>query len=256
MARLESQINVEGAQKAAQQEPRSYQQHTGQRDLRDYQHGAHALVPAALSGSVAGLFQSLLNVLARHPERRRKTEKNSACHRHQQRPRERRAIHAQPAQQGQRNGTLMGEMRHHHKSKTKPQRRAPHRKHRTLGEYLADQSSSPCAQRAAHGEFLAPRRRSRQREVRQIYANDEQNKSDRRPQHDERPPQFAADVVLQRLHLGLVRGAPLRMRRVEIEGRKQKVGLGLRPRYGLSRLQTADQQKHVAPVAHVVDRGN
>ena len=39
---------------------------------------------------------------------------------------------------------------------------------------------------------------------------------------------------------------------VEVESWKQQVGLGLRLRYGRARLQAADQQKRVPPIAHLV----
>src|SRR5690242_18914377 len=47
------------------------------------------------------------------------------------------------------------------------------------------------------------------------------------------------------------------MLRVEIKMWKQKVGLGLRPRYGHSRLHAADEEECIPPVGHFInDRRN
>ena len=49
---LEAEIDVEDAQEAAHEQAGADEQHAGERDFRDDQHGAEALVTAAVAGAV------------------------------------------------------------------------------------------------------------------------------------------------------------------------------------------------------------
>ena len=66
--------------------------------------------------------------------------------------------------------------------------------------------------------------------VREIHADDQQNQTDSTPQHDQRPPQLAADVLFQSRKLACVTLSVFRMLVLEIELRKELIGLALRLR--------------------------
>ena len=92
---LEAEIDIEDVEKAAQQQARADQQHTGQRDLGDNKDGADAVVLAALSRAEAGVFERLVQAAAGHAKSRNKSEEYGGGDGDEERPRESRAVDAQ-----------------------------------------------------------------------------------------------------------------------------------------------------------------
>src|SRR5271165_1266004 len=133
----------------------------------------------------------------------------------------------------------MGEIPGDGKSESQAKHGAGTRQDQTLRQQLTYQPSPPRSQGAAHGELLAARGGARQQQVRQIHANDEQNYANCAPQHNERPPQPATDVFLQPRKPGGVVAAPLRMLEIEMEARKESIGLALGLRQTHPGLQTS-----------------
>ena len=62
MLGLESKIDVENFEKAAQQESRAHQEHAGQRNLSDHQGSAQPLMLTAHAGTGAGVLERFLQV--------------------------------------------------------------------------------------------------------------------------------------------------------------------------------------------------
>ena len=125
-------------------------------------------------------------------------------------------------------------------------------KHQALREQLTHQPSAACAQSAAHGKFLAARRRPRQQQIREIYADDQQNQAHRAPQYHERPPQFTAYVFLQLRKLAGVTFSVFRVFMLEIELRKELIGLALCLRQTHAWFQAANQRQVVSVIAEVI----
>jgi len=71
------------------------------------------------------------------------------------------------------------------------------REQNAFREQLANQPGPAGAQRATHRELACPRCRTRQREVGDIHASDQQHKADRREQHQEKNPQVANHRLLE-----------------------------------------------------------
>ncbi len=126
-----------------------------------------------------------------------KTEENSRGHCNEQCPGQRGSIDTHAAQQRQRDRSLVGEIGGDGKGNSQAQHGARERKHQALRQQLPHQPATPSAQSRAHGKFLAARSPSRQQQIRKIHAHDQQNQAHRAPQHNQRPPQFSAHVVLQ-----------------------------------------------------------
>ena len=106
---LEAEIHVENFEEAAQQQARAHQQHAGQRDLSDHQHGAQALVLAALARAGAGVLEGFLQIAAGHAQSGDEAEEHGREDGDQEGPAERGAVNVQRAQQRQGDGSLVRE---------------------------------------------------------------------------------------------------------------------------------------------------
>jgi hypothetical protein len=63
---------------------------------------------------------------------------------------------------------------------------------------LTDDARAAGAERRANRDFLPARQRTREQEIGDVGARDEQHESDGANQHDERAPDVADDLFLQR----------------------------------------------------------
>ena len=82
-----------------------------------------------------------------------------------------------------------------------PGRRAEHRQHAAFGDQLSEQAAAPCAERRAHGDFAPARFGSRDQQVGDVGAGDEQDEGDRRHQREQRGTQVAEQLDVERAHL-------------------------------------------------------
>ena len=64
-----------------------------------------------------------------------------------------------------------------------------------LGEYLAHQPATRGTERAPHGDLPLPRRRERQRQIREVGADDQQHDGDQRSQNGQRGPEHRQRIV-------------------------------------------------------------
>src|SRR5690348_823978 len=85
-----------------------------------------------------------------------------------------------------------------------------------FGEELPHDSGSAGAERGAHGELLAARGCPGQQQVGEVHAHDELDEPDGAPQQFERAAKTAADVLAERLEVGLISLAPVGMPAVEV----------------------------------------
>ncbi len=107
---LETEVDVQEAQKAAQQQTGADQQHARQRHFGDDQHGSQAFVSSALAHTRAAVFQRLLHIAGGKLEGGDEAEDRADEDRNQHRPGESRAIHADGGEQGQRHLVLVREI--------------------------------------------------------------------------------------------------------------------------------------------------
>jgi len=87
------------------------------------------------------------------------------------------------------------------------------RKNETLCEKLAHDAGAAGAQGGAHRELFRASGSSSKHQVGEIHARDEEDAADGRPEHDKRPPQLPADVILERDrdHRALILSAGIRI---------------------------------------------
>ncbi len=105
---------------------------------------------------------------------------------------------------------------------------------------LSGQASPAGPERCAHGKFLLTPQRARKLQVRHVRARDEQHERHRRHQHDNRPPDVADDLLLERHDTerqAAVRRIQIRM--LATQSRRDRVHLGARGRERHARLQLA-----------------
>src|SRR3954447_25217821 len=146
----------------------------------------------------------------------------------------------------------MGQIREDGAGKSETQDSASAGEHQALSKQLTDEPSASCPQCSPHGKFFAARRRSRQEKVREIYANDEQDQSNGTPQHDERPTQLAADVLLQSRKLACITLSVFRVLVLEIELGEELVGFTLGLRQSHSLLQASNQCQVISVVTEII----
>ena len=72
------------------------------------------------------------------------------------------------------------------------------REHQAFGEHLAHQPAALGAKRGAHADLALARGASRQQQVGDVDARDEQHERDRADQREQRRPQLADHLLLQR----------------------------------------------------------
>jgi hypothetical protein len=115
---LEAEFNIEDLHEAAQQEPGGDKQDAGERDLGDDEHGAEALVLAALAGASAGVFENLQQVTAGDAQSGNQAEEHGREDCDQDSPAESARVDAERAQQGQCDRALVGKPHHDRPCKT------------------------------------------------------------------------------------------------------------------------------------------
>ena len=113
-------------------------------------------------------------------------------------PAEGSAVDVQRAEEGERDGALMGEPLHESEGEQEAEDCACAGEDQAFSEQLAHDASAAGAESAAHGEFLGAGGGAGEQQVGEIDAGDEQDGADGGPEDDQRPAQFAADVVLER----------------------------------------------------------
>ena len=121
---LKAEVHVKHFEKAAQQQARTDQQHAGQRNFRDDQRGADALMFAAQARAGTGILEHLLQIAASHPEPRKQAEHHGGEDCDENGPAQRLAIDAQSAEQRQRHRSLVREPRDQRFGQPEPQGRA------------------------------------------------------------------------------------------------------------------------------------
>ena len=105
---LEAEVDVEDAQEAAHEQAGADEQHAGERDFRDDQHGAEALMTPAVAGAVtSGVLERFLQVGTGHAQAGREAEKNGRTDGDGQCPEERGGIDVDVVEQRQRERGLM-----------------------------------------------------------------------------------------------------------------------------------------------------
>ena len=182
-AGLEAKVNVEHAEKAAQQQTCADQQHAGEGDLTNYKCGANAVMPAALAGSVAPVFEGPLQAFARHAKSRCKAEENRGCDGDGESPGESCSVYAYHAEQRKRERDLVGKPGKNAPGEASGPVLRPRWLERGLGEELAQMRLRPAPERGAHGELFLQRSGAGQQQVGEIDANDKQNEAHSAPQH-------------------------------------------------------------------------
>jgi hypothetical protein len=159
----------------------------------------------------------------------------------------------QSAEQRQRDRSLMAQARRRATSaRPEPKTAAGAGEHQALGEQLAHDAAAAGAQGRAHGELLDARGGASQHQVGEVHAGDQQDAANRRPQHDQRAAQLAADIVLERNrdHRCLVGRRRCRVACCSSTSSARAVcGIGSGLCKAHSRLEPANEGNDVAPVA-------
>ena len=148
-----------------------------------------------------------------------------------------------------------------HVCQPRPQQRARHGQQHAFGHEFGDQSPARGAKRLPHGRVALARAGSRQQEVREVGARDEQHKTCHREQHPERRFVFAAHRRHARvrgfhreaiLEIGGRRVGTIRFRqRLAKHGRRHVLQVRRRAFHRPARIQPADHRQPPRPC----DRG-
>ena len=200
---------------------------------------------------MAAVFQRFLQIDTRHSQARNDAEEDRGNASDEECPGERAGVDARAAQQGKRNGSLVGKVKDDGVGNRQAKGRSHGSEYQALGEQLTDQSETPRSQSTPHGKLLAARGGASQQQVGEIRAGDQQNEPDSTPQHDEGTAQLSADMLLEAGDLYReVASVPIGMRGHHLW--VDDVGFGLRLRYCDARLQQANHRQHVSPGADVI----
>jgi hypothetical protein len=146
---------------------------------------------------MSAVLQSFLQVAARYAQAWCQAKEACRAQGYQKCPAQHRSVHAHHAQQRQRDRSLVRKVGDSGGAKCQSQDRSRSRQHQGLREQLTDQPSASRPQSAAHGKFLAARCRSRQQQVREVDAHDQQNQADGAPQYNQRAPQLTTYILFQ-----------------------------------------------------------
>ena len=132
-------------------------------------------------------------------------------------------------------------------------RRADAGQRELFDQQLPDQLSTTRANRASDGELLAPRRAAHEQEIRDVDARDQEDHRDRAEQHEQRAPDIAHVVVLQRKHQHVPAGAALRVALRDVSG--DGVDVRPRPLHRNAWLEASDARQIVTAHTEALFRG-
>ena len=183
---------------AANEQSGAGEQHDRERHLRHDQRGAHAVGAAARRPATAALAQRPLSRAARRLQRREQTESQAGDEGDTEGEEHDGAVQAdglEPRNVGrlsghQRPGRPVGD----HQADDAAGKAEDDR----LGQQLPEQPAAAGPHRHADRELTLTRRRTRQQQVGDVRAGDQQHQADRTEQHEERPLHVTDDHVAQR----------------------------------------------------------
>ena len=115
---------------------------------------------------------------------------------------------------------------------------AHRREHQRFDDELLEHAATTRAHGKSDGQLLATRESTRQEQIGDVRAGDEQDEGDRREQHDQRLADIADNQLLERNHGRAPAGVVLRI--LALETRGDDVELGARLRDGGVRLEPRD----------------
>jgi GNAT superfamily N-acetyltransferase len=180
---LESEIDVEDFEEAAQQQAGADEQHAGESDFGDDEDGAEALMLAALAGAGAGVLERLLQVAGGHAEAGDEAEEDGGEDGDEDGPAESGAVDVQRAEQRQGDGSLMASQAREWR-RDQPQDGSRAGEDEAFGEQLAHDAGAAGAESGAHGELLGAGGGAGEKQVGEVDAGDEQDAADSGPEDD------------------------------------------------------------------------
>ena len=205
---------------------------------------------------MSGVFERLVQAATGHTKSRHESKEDGCRDGDEQRPRKGSAIDAQGAQQRQSDSSLVGEPGYEQPGEGKAEGCARDRQDKALGKELAHDAETACAESTSHGELLGAGGGAGQQQVGEIHAGYEQDGADRGPEHNERTPQLAADVILERnwnhAAFAVVSGiVATGLGLVVVPAHVGRSGLGIALRLGKrdAGLGAADHGDDVSPIA-------
>src|SRR5262245_45372820 len=201
LVRVETRVNRRKPPRAADKQTRPGQQDERQGDLRDDQAATQPRTRRLSARGARAFFQRLAQMRFGHFRmlpRGRKAEDQSRQQRHQRCETERPAVYADMFGARQIGRREFDQRLYSPRRQQYAQRSAEDRQQQAFGQQLPRQPEASRAQCRAHGEFLAPRLATRERQIGHVGAGDEQDEADRAQQQPERSANIAHHFIQQR----------------------------------------------------------
>ena len=202
---------------AAHQQTGAGQQHERQRHFGDDERAEHA-VQSAAAAVTARLRASASLAAAGRDERRHDAEDDAGDERGDHRERDHRQIERRLVEP--RNRNAIANQREQaamtQRRDGQPRDAARHREHQAFGEHLAHQPPALRAERGAHADLALARGAARQQQIRDVDAGHEQHEHDGAHQREQRRPELADHLFLQRKEHHRPAGIALRLLLLEL----------------------------------------
>ena len=182
--RLEPRVDALHVHEAAQQQPGAEEENDRQRDLRDDQRLPHAMARAP-GARAAVRLQRFVRIGPCGLKRRQDPDEQPRGCREREAPQQHPAVDARSKIEhrelrgDQRRRRLQADVR-----EQKPCGRAGEREEQALGQQVTREPPPPGAERKAHGQLALPRRRAREKQVREVGARDEEHERHGAEEHE------------------------------------------------------------------------
>ena len=236
----------------AHEQAGGHQHDDRQRELGGDEHPAKAIAARRSGRSSPGVLQRSVQIETSDAHRRREAEQEARRDAEDQGEEEHLAVDGDVAEPRDARRLQPLNRAHRNGRQRDAGGAAEQRQPDALGQQLAHDPKPARAHRGAHGHLALTRERSRQQQVRDIRARDQQHDPDRRQQHCQRRAHVAHHLLEQR-HDRERQSAVGRvlLRMLLPQPRGDQIHLGLRRRHGHARLQRAD---HVIVLAVAASR--
>ena len=202
------------------------QQHQRQGDFGGDEQSARALAGGGRIEPPQPLLQRLVRIRFRHPPCRCHAGDRSTQQRRCERKREDRAVHLDVGQPGQAVAKVIHDQPGPEMRDDQSQGSPTHRQQQALRQHLPDDPGALRAKRRADGNLLPAIDTSREHQVRNVRARDQQHEHDRAKQHEKRLPDITHGLFTKRHN----RRAPTRRIRRVLLGDSRGNGVQLRLR--------------------------
>jgi hypothetical protein len=236
--RIQSEIELLQRPQGSQHQAGTDEQHHGERHFDDDECVAEAAAAAARRRVRAAFLHRIGDAGPEQANRWCQAERDSRGNRDQRGKNQNAGVHRRRGDARNARRVPRRQRPHTERGQQQAGNGADAGKHEAFGHQLTDDSSCPGAERTAHGHLALTRLGTREQQIGDVRARDQQQKADGAEKQPDRPADGADDFLTQRqhhgveLHLARVQSAvrPRLRERVEIIPRLIDRYAGLEPR--------------------------